>query len=311
MTVIAAAGSSSPLIGVTAIATGEGHSCALLATSTIKCWGTNFDGFLGDGTATRRLAPVTVIAASGSANPLSGVAAITAGGDNPHTCALLAAGGVRCWGNNAWGQLGDGTTTTRYAPVIVKAAIGSSSALSGVTAIASGYQHTCALLVSGTQKCWGVDNIGTLGDGTMQTGLPPNIRLAPVTVIAAEGIASPLTGIGQRAIVAGFGQSCVLLVNGTVKVLGSEPQWRGRGRDDQPALDSGHRQGGRGRALSNVVAIAAGGFYTCALLSNGTVTCWGSELRSDAGQRQVRSRAAAPPCRTSSRSPRAPTTPAR
>ena len=139
------------------------------------------------------------------------------------------------------------------------------------TAIASGYQHTCALLVSGTQKCWGVNNIGTLGDGTMQTGLPPNIRLAPVTVIAAEGIASPLTGIGQRAIVAGFGQSCVLLVNGTVKCWGANLSGEvGDGTTSQRSTPVIVKVAG-GAPLSNVVAVAAGGFYTCALLSNGTV----------------------------------------
>jgi alpha-tubulin suppressor-like RCC1 family protein len=97
--------------GVTAIAAGARHSCALTRAGGVKCWGASYSGALGDGTTLRRFGPVDVVGLG------TGVTAITAGLDD--SCALTSAGGVKCWGNNQSGELGDGTTNTRLTPVDV------------------------------------------------------------------------------------------------------------------------------------------------------------------------------------------------
>src|SRR5204863_8449848 len=111
---------------VTATATGALHTCALTSGGGVECWGANGYGQLGDGTGIDR--PVPILPVSGLT---SGVTAIAAAGGS-HTCALTSAGGVKCWGYNHGGELGDGTTSARFTPVDV------SGLASGITAITAG-----------------------------------------------------------------------------------------------------------------------------------------------------------------------------
>jgi alpha-tubulin suppressor-like RCC1 family protein len=96
--------------GVQALVSGHYHDCALMADTTVRCWGWNSSGQLGDGTFVDRNTPVVV-------EGLSGVKALAAGMN--HTCALLNDGSIKCWGGNEAGQLGDGTTHNHPFPVPV------------------------------------------------------------------------------------------------------------------------------------------------------------------------------------------------
>src|SRR5207248_840583 len=114
--------------GVSAIAAGNAHTCALTSRAGVSCWGDNAEGQLGDATTTNRSQPVAVTGLP------SGIAAIVAG--DVHTCALTSDGNVMCWGNNFAGQLGDGSVSRRSTPVAV-------SGLSAVIGLAAGSYHTC------------------------------------------------------------------------------------------------------------------------------------------------------------------------
>ncbi|MHB8874904.1 MAG: RCC1 domain-containing protein [Myxococcaceae bacterium] len=129
------------------------HSCAKTATGGVKCWGSNLVGQLGDGTTENRPSPVDVVGLT------SNVLQVAATG--AHSCALLSTGGVKCWGLNVHGELGDGTTTSRSSPVGVT---GLSSG--GASALGMGGNHSCAVTYLGGVVCWGWNTYGQLGDGT-------------------------------------------------------------------------------------------------------------------------------------------------
>src|SRR5205807_2708853 len=125
----------------------------------VKCWGDNSDGELGDGSLTVSSTPVDVSGLT------SGVAAIAAGYN--HTCALTTSGGVKCWGYNGDGEVGDGTTTERLTPVNV------SGLASGVAAVSAGDSHTCAMTTTNALECWGQNGDGEVGDGTTTDSSSP------------------------------------------------------------------------------------------------------------------------------------------
>jgi len=147
------------------VAAGDQHTCALLVGGQMKCWGSNPDGRLGDGTDFDRPAPALV--------QISDATAIAAG--SSQTCALRSSGLAQCWGFNLGGQLGDGTQNTRVLPTNV-------SGLTLAAAIAADGAHTCALIATGGTRCWGDNSDGEVGDGTNP------ISLLPVDIGVNRGI---------------------------------------------------------------------------------------------------------------------------
>jgi len=152
------------------ISTGANHTCGLFCTlfgCYVKCWGLNNYGQLGDGSLEsldkNNLNPFSVesVLVKGLESNLSGLVS----GDN-HNCVIINNEQVKCWGDNRFGQLGDGTKQTRSVPVFVQG-------LLGVKAISAGNFHTCALLNNNTIKCWGKNDDGQLGDGTTKDNSLP------------------------------------------------------------------------------------------------------------------------------------------
>ena len=139
--------------GVTAIAVGRDHTCAVASGGAAKCWGNNLLGAVGNGgTPFEVLTPANVTGLS------SGVTSMT-GGHN-FTCARTSSGAAKCWGVSNWGQLGDGLETNSDTPVNV------AGLSSGVAALSAGANHVCARMNSGAVMCWGYNAYGRLGDGT-------------------------------------------------------------------------------------------------------------------------------------------------
>jgi alpha-tubulin suppressor-like RCC1 family protein len=296
-------------MAITAISAGGGHTCALTRAGGVKCWGYNGAGTLGDGTNTNKTTPVNVSSLS------SGVVAISAGGS--HTCALTSAGGVKCWGDNQWGQLGDGTTTDKTTPVDVE------GLTSGVKAISAGGEYTCALTSAGGVGCWGNNERGQLGDGTTTDKTTPvavsglSSGVAAISAgrnhTCARIIERPFFGVrcwgdnffgelgdgtitnkttpvdvtglssGVAAISAGESHTCALTDGGGAEC------W---GYNEYGQLGDGTRVSRRTPAnvsglSSGVTAISAGGRHTCALPSAGGVTCWGGNESGQLGDGTV------------------------
>jgi alpha-tubulin suppressor-like RCC1 family protein len=179
------------LTDVASVAAGKSHSCAALRNGAVRCWGLNSSGQLGDGTTTDSLSPVDVVTGSDA------FVAISAGEE--FNCAVLSTKTVKCWGENADYQLGDGSTTDRNEPVSV---VG----LSEARAVSAGGSHSCVLMMIGIVRCWGANTFGELGDDSTSE------RVGPVTVSALSGALS---------VSAGSNHGCIVKAERTLRCWGS------------------------------------------------------------------------------------------
>lgn len=178
----------------TTMAGGMYHTCALSRDGAAHCWGHNGLGQLGDGSRKNAAIPIPVQMPPGVT-----FTALAAG--EFHTCALTHAGAAYCWGSNTDGQLGDGSANQGDVPVAV-------SLPSGVTlsSISAGSYHSCGVTDSGTAFCWGLDDLGQLGDGYVFDGMEPHGLLPLAVVIPPD--------VHFTSIVAGYGHTCALTTAG-------------------------------------------------------------------------------------------------
>jgi len=168
----------SSLTGVVAVFAGRDHSMAVKADGTVWTWGFNRNGELGDGTTTKRKVPVEVKRANG--DPLTDIVQVSAGAN--HSLALRSDGAVFAWGRNNYGQLGDGTFTTRLRAVKVPG-------LAGVKQVAGGRQNSIAVTTAGDVYTWGENVYGQLGDGTTSdTGRSVPGKVPSLSNVSAVGL---------------------------------------------------------------------------------------------------------------------------
>ncbi len=233
------------LANAISISVGSYHTCAVTKEGGAKCWGKNIYGAVGDGSITRTIPlPVDVAGLTNS------VIAISAGYE--HTCAITNNGGVKCWGQNDYGQIGDNTTAAiRKKPTDV------ATLNKGIKSVSTGFSTSCALTESNSVLCWG------------WIGLEDNYT-SPHEV----------TGLDQNIIIVAVGGDhiCGLTTSGVIKCLGENKYGQLGDNSTNPAYSAKSING-----LPAVKDIAANSDYTCALISNGKVFCWGQNILGQLG----------------------------
>jgi alpha-tubulin suppressor-like RCC1 family protein len=252
---------------LTHIAAGDGFTCALDSAGAAYCWGTNYAGALGNGSAVSSSSAPVAVDAGGV---LAGKTLTQISASAFHACALDSAGSAYCWGYNYWGQLGDATTASSSVPV----AVDTGGVLAGqtLTQISASYGSTCALDAAGAAFCWGDNAYGELGDGgTASSSVPvrvherrvPGRRFSQLTDGGFHACGLDAAG---AAYCWGYNQSGQL-GNGSI-ADSSVPV---------PVNTSGALAG---KTLSTVTG---GWDYTCALDSAGQAFCWGFNLYGQLG----------------------------
>jgi alpha-tubulin suppressor-like RCC1 family protein len=238
----------SVLLTFIAVSAGGSHTCGVTDAGAAYCWGENPFGQLGDGTTTQRLTPAPV------AGGLSFVEVSALGAR--HTCGLTAGGAAYCWGQNMFGQLGDGTMTPRLTPVPVAGGL-------SFVALTAGALHTCGVTTAGAAYCWGGNTNGQLGDEPTA----PSERLTPSLVAG---------GLTFASLSARMFYTCGVTVEGAAYCWGDNQDGQlGDGTTDQ-RLTPVPVAGGL-----SFTSISAGGIHTCGLTAAGVAYCWG---RNPAGQ---------------------------
>ena len=270
VTVVDPTNTSNPLTGIASISAGNSHVCAVMTDSTARCWGYNGEGRLGNNTLTDSKVPVAVLDPTNTSNPLTGIASISAGGYQ--TCAVMADSTARCWGLNEAGRLGNNSLSNSDVPVTVVDPTNTSNPLTGFATISVGNSSVCAVMTDSTARCWGYNGAGRLGDDTLTDSK------VPVAVVDPTNTANPLTGIASISS-GGYpgGHTCARMLDSTARCWGKN----GAGRLGNNTLIASRvpvtvvDPGSTSNVLAGVTSITAGGYHTCAVMTDGSVRCWG------------------------------------
>lgn len=243
------------------MATAYNSTCGIFDNNATYCWGSNTTGQIGNGTKSSSKGP------TGVKLPTGRTAKQVTGGFFYH-CALLDNGSIACWGFNKHGMLGDGTTSTRLTPVLVKLP-------SGRTAkqVRAGRDHACAILDNDSIACWGNNPKGQLGDGTNTNQQTPVLVKLP-------------TGRTAKQLTTGYYHTCAILDNNAAYCWGknSSGQLGIGSRTSQNLPTTVKLPTGR-----TVQQIKAGEEHTCAILDNKRVYCWGQNNRGQLGNNSTTS----------------------
>lgn len=230
------------------LALGFSHTCSRMLNSTVRCWGSNFFGQLGDG-AEIRDAAAPIPPDSLRAKDVPGIKdAISIAAGSNHTCVVRATGKVSCWGDNFQGQLGDGTNIDSSSPVDV---VGIEDAVS----VGAGGTTTCVIQKTKKASCWGNNFRGGLGDGTTAD------TNKPVAVKDLDDIAT---------IAPSSNHTCAVRTNGELWCWGGGADGQlGTGSLDDATSPK------KVASLADVAQVTTASAYSCARLKGGSVHCWG------------------------------------
>jgi alpha-tubulin suppressor-like RCC1 family protein len=251
------AGFNVPIIN--SINSGNTHSCSILDDGSVRCWGDNQHGQLGDGTRTNSLSPTLAF------TPL-GKSAVSISTGAEHTCAIFDDGTLRCWGSNSYGQIGDGTLIERTTPTLVNLGAGKSA-----KSVSLGQTHSCAILIDDSVKCWGSNSNGQLGDGsTIDSNIPKSVTL--------QG--------GQTAISISSGSyhTCVILENLSLSCWGDN--WHGQ-LGDGTNIRNLEPNSVLFESEYETIFLESGSFHTCAILVNNSIYCWGFNSAGQLGSSEL------------------------
>lgn len=227
------------------VTVGAFTSCGLNQQSVLKCWGKNYHGQVGVATGGQDVFTPTTV--------LSNVNDVSVGYE--HTCAVLNDNTARCWGNNANGRLGNNQTSGSFSYPVTPVG------LPAVRQISAGGFHTCAVTTAGALYCWGTNDVGAVGDGTITNVAKPKL-------IISEGV---------QSVAAGYTATCAVMTSGQLKCWGSNNQGQlGLGVSTSRFLTPQDVMAGVA-----AVTISKSSYYACARTSNGAAYCWG---QNSAGQ---------------------------